>query len=67
MVPHRRPTGNIPAQVQPGLGRDPHAGDLFVFRGRRCDLVKIRGTTAWVSVWAEEGPRGLQATEVKPI
>ena len=23
------------------LGRDPHAGDLYVFRGRRGDLVKI--------------------------
>ena len=23
------------------LARDPHAGDLYVFRGRRADLVKI--------------------------
>ena len=28
-------------QVQQALGRDPHAGDLYVFRGRRGDLVKI--------------------------
>jgi transposase len=28
-------------QVQEGLGRDPHAGDLFVFRGRRGNLIKI--------------------------
>ncbi len=28
-------------QVQEGLKRDPHAGDLFVFRGRRGDLIKI--------------------------
>jgi transposase len=28
-------------QVQEVLGRDPHAGDLYVFRGRRGDLVKI--------------------------
>ena len=28
-------------QVQQELGRDPHAGDLYVFRGRRGDLVKI--------------------------
>jgi transposase len=27
-------------KVQEGLGRDPHAGDLFVFRGRRGDLIK---------------------------
>ena len=29
-------------QVQQGLGRDPHARDLYVFRGRRGHLVKIR-------------------------
>ena len=28
-------------QVQEDLGRDPHAGDLYIFRGRRGDLVKI--------------------------
>jgi transposase len=28
-------------QVQEALARDPHAGDLYVFRGRRGDLVKI--------------------------
>ena len=28
-------------QVQEGLKRDPHAGDLYVFRGKRGDLVKI--------------------------
>lgn len=27
--------------VQEGLKRDPHAGDLFVFRGRSGGLVKI--------------------------
>lgn len=27
--------------VQEALKRDPHAGDLFVFRGRRGDLLKI--------------------------
>jgi hypothetical protein len=27
--------------VQEGLGRDPHAGDLFVLRGRRRDLIKV--------------------------
>jgi transposase len=27
-------------KVQEGLGRDPHAGDVFVFRGRRGDLLK---------------------------
>jgi transposase len=28
-------------QVQEALWRDPHAGDLYVFRGRRGDLVEI--------------------------
>ena len=28
-------------QVQQVLGRDPHAGDLYVFRGARGDLIKI--------------------------
>lgn len=28
-------------QVQQALGRDPHAGALYVFRGRRGDLLKI--------------------------
>ena len=28
-------------QVQQGLHRDPHAGDLYVFRGKRGDLLKI--------------------------
>ena len=27
--------------VQEGLKRDPHAGDLFIFRGRGGDLLKI--------------------------
>ena len=37
----RRGMNSLALQVQQGLGRDPHAGDLFVFRGRRGDLVKI--------------------------
>ncbi|MBB2158511.1 IS66 family insertion sequence element accessory protein TnpB [Gluconacetobacter diazotrophicus] len=28
-------------RVQETLVRDPHAGDLYVFRGRRGDLIKI--------------------------
>lgn len=28
-------------QVQQTLKRDPHAGDLFIFRGRKGDLCKI--------------------------
>jgi transposase len=37
----RRSMRGLALQVQEGLRRDPHGGDLFVFRGRRGDLAKI--------------------------
>jgi transposase len=37
----RRGMNGLAMQVQEGLRRDPHAGDLFVFRGRRGDLIKV--------------------------
>ena len=37
----RRGMNTLALQVQQDLGRDSHAGHLFVFRGRRGDLVKI--------------------------
>lgn len=37
----RRGINTLALQVQEGLGRDPHAGEIFCFRGRRGDLVKI--------------------------
>ena len=37
----RRGMNGLALQVQQALGRDPHAGDLYVFRGRRGDLIKI--------------------------
>ena len=37
----RRGMNGLALQVQQVLQRDPHAGDLYVFRGRRGDLVKI--------------------------
>ena len=37
----RRGMNTLTLQVQEDLGRDPHAGDLYVFRGRRGDRVKI--------------------------
>ena len=37
----RRGMNTLALQVQESFGRDPHAGDLYVFRGRRGDLVKI--------------------------
>jgi transposase len=37
----RRGMNGLALQVQQSLQRDPHAGDLYVFRGRRGDLIKI--------------------------
>jgi len=37
----RRGMNGLSLQVQEALGRDPHAGDLYVFRGRRGDLIKM--------------------------
>ena len=37
----RRGMNTLALQVQEDLGHDPHAGDLYIFRGRRGDLVKI--------------------------
>ena len=62
----RRGMNGLSLQVQQGLKRDPHAGDLFVFRGKRGDLIKIlwhdgTGDVRFTpSVWSEassSGPR----------
>ena len=37
----RRGMNSLAIQVQEGLKRDPHAGDLYVFRGKRGHLIKI--------------------------
>jgi transposase len=37
----RKGMNGLALQVQEALGRDPHAGDLYVFRGARGDLIKI--------------------------
>jgi transposase len=37
----RRGMNSLALQVQEALRRGPHAGDLYVFRGRRGDLLKI--------------------------
>lgn len=37
----RRGMRSLALQVQQNLGHNPHAGDLYVFRGRRGDLCKI--------------------------
>ncbi len=37
----RRGMNSLALQVQQALQRDPHGGDLYVFRGKRGDLIKI--------------------------
>jgi transposase len=37
----RRGMQGLARQVQEGLQRDPHTGDLYVFRGRSGSLIKI--------------------------
>ena len=37
----RRGMNGLALQVQEALHRDPHSGDLYVFRGKRGHLIKI--------------------------
>jgi transposase len=37
----RKGMNGLALQVRQALGRDPHAGDLYGFRGARGDLIKI--------------------------
>ena len=37
----RRETNTLALTVQQGLDRDPHAGEIFCFDGRKSDLVKL--------------------------
>ncbi len=37
----RKGMNSLALQVQEALGRNPHAGDLFVFRGKRGDKLKM--------------------------
>lgn len=61
----RRGMNGLALQVQQALQRDPHSGDLYVFRGRRGDLLKSCGMTGSAcrftrSGWnaaASSGPR----------
>ena len=54
-----RGMNTLALQVQEDLGRDPHAGDLYIFRGRRGDLVKILWTDGvGTSLYAKRLERG---------
>lgn len=37
----RKGINSLALQVQETLGRDPNGGDLFVFRGKRGDTIKL--------------------------
>lgn len=37
----RRGMNSLALLVQEGLGRDPHGGDLYVFRGKNGKLIKV--------------------------
>jgi transposase len=55
----RRGMRGLALQVQQGLGRDPFAGDVFVFRGRRGTLIKaIWHDGLGLSLYAKRLDRG---------
>jgi transposase len=55
----RRGMRGLALQVQEGLGRDPFAGDVFVFRGRNGSLIKaIWHDGLGLSLYAKRLDRG---------
>jgi len=54
----RRGMNGLALQVQEALRRDPHVGDLYVFRGKRGDLPSV-GALRACSIW-----RGCTDTEM---
>lgn len=55
----RKGMNSLTLLVQEALKRDPHSGDLFVFRGRRGDLIKILWHDALgASLYAKRLERG---------
>jgi hypothetical protein len=58
----RKGMNSLALQVQEKLGRNPHAGDLFVFRGKRADRVKmIWHDGLGMNVARSYGPASLMA------
>lgn len=55
----RRGMNGLSLQVQEAFGCDPNAGDLYVFRGRRGDLIKVLWHDGLgVSLYAKRLERG---------
>ena len=61
----RRGMNGLALQVQQALGHDPHAGDLYVFRGKRGDLIKVLWHDGLgMSLYAKRLERGRFASAV---
>ena len=67
----RRGMNGLALQVQEGLKRDPHAGDLYLFRGKRGDLIKcLWHDGIGLSLYAKRLDRGRfvwPATNGEPV
>ncbi|WP_342634280.1 IS66 family insertion sequence element accessory protein TnpB [Lichenibacterium minor] len=67
----RKGIGGLSLLVQEVLGRDPFCGHLFVFRGRRSDLIKIvwhdgQGGCSWMGMEACRRPSGSRRLADSP-
>jgi transposase len=65
----RRGMNGLALQVQEALRRDPHAGDLYVFRGTRGNLVKILwhdglGMSLYAKGWRRAASSGRRRATV---
>jgi hypothetical protein len=60
----RKGFNGLSALAEKVLEQDPYCGHLFVFRGRRGDLIKV---IWWVSHWNAIGPRDNGARRRVPV
>lgn len=68
----RRGFNTLAAQAEQVLAEDPYSGHMFVFRGRRGDLLKIiwwdsQGPACLQSGWNGAGLSGLLPRKVKSV
>ena len=59
----RRGFNGLSAQTEKVLEQDPYSGHLFVFRGRRGDLIKViwwdgQGACLFSNAWSAAGSSG---------
>jgi transposase len=63
----RRGMNSLALQVQQTLMRDPHSRDLYAFRGKRGDLIKILWHDGLgMSLYAKRSERGRFEAQAKP-